>query len=43
MSLSYSRDRHKGTLYMNSNAMREERKAYEKQKDKAKRLKEGGF
>ena len=43
MSLSYSRDRHKGTLYMNSKVMREERKAYEKQKDKAKRLKEGGF
>ena len=43
MSLSYSKDRHKGTLYMNSKAMREERKAYEKQKDKEKRLKEGGF
>jgi hypothetical protein len=43
MSLSYSRDRHKGTLYMNSKAMREERKAYEKQKDKEKRLKGGGF
>jgi hypothetical protein len=43
MSLSYSKDRHKGTLYMNSKAMREERKAYEKQKDKEKRLKGGGF
>ena len=43
MSLSYSSDRHKGTLYMNSKAMREERKAYEKQKDKEKRLKGGGF
>jgi hypothetical protein len=43
MSLSYSRDRHKGTLYMNSKAMREERKAYEKQRDKEKRLKGGGF
>ncbi len=43
MLLSYSRDRHKGTLSINSRTIREERKAYEKQKEKEKRLKERGF
>ncbi len=43
MLLSYSRDRHKGTLSMNSKAIREERRAYEKQREKEKRLKERGF
>jgi hypothetical protein len=43
MTLSYSKERHKGTLYINSRTMREERKAYEKQKEKEKRVKERGF
>ena len=43
MSLSYSKDRHKGTLYINSRMISEERRAYEKQKGKEKRLKERGF
>jgi hypothetical protein len=34
MSLSYSRDRHKGTLNINSKRMSEERSAYEKQRRK---------
>ena len=34
MTLSYSRDRHKGTLSINSRKMSEERRAYEKQKGK---------
>jgi len=42
MSLSYSKDRHMGTLYINSRMMTEERRAYEKQKQKQKRLKEEG-
>ena len=43
MSLSYSKDRHKGTLYINSRMISEERRAYEKQKEEEKRLKERGF
>jgi hypothetical protein len=42
MSLSYSKDRHMGTLYINSRMISEERRAYEKQKEKEKRLKERG-
>ena len=34
MTLSYSRDRHKGTLNVNSKRIGEERRAYEKQKGK---------
>jgi hypothetical protein len=34
MTLSYSKDRHKGTLNINSKRMGEERRAYEKQKGK---------
>jgi hypothetical protein len=34
MTLSYSRDRHKGALNLNSKRMSEERRAYEKQKGK---------
>jgi hypothetical protein len=34
MTLSYSRDRHKGTLTINSKKMGEERRAYEKQRRK---------
>jgi hypothetical protein len=34
MSLLYSKDRHKGTLYINSRMISEERRAYEKQKEK---------
>jgi hypothetical protein len=41
--LSYSRDRHKGTLTINSTMISEERRAYEKQKEKEQRLKERGF
>jgi hypothetical protein len=37
MSLSYSEDRHKGTLTINSRRIREERKDYEKQKEKERR------
>jgi len=40
MTLSYSKDRHKGILYINSRMISEERRAYEKQKEKEKRLKE---
>jgi len=43
MSLSYSKDRHKGALSIHSRAIREERKAYERQKEKEKRSKERGF
>lgn len=43
MSLSYSKDRHKGAFSIYSRTIREERKAYEKQKEKEKRLKERGF
>ncbi len=43
MSLSYSKNLHKGTLYINSRMIGEERRAYEKQKEKEKRLKERGF
>jgi len=42
MALSYSKDRHRGTLNISSKMMSEERRAYEKQKEKEKRLKEGG-
>jgi len=38
--LSYSKDRHKGTLTMNSRIISEERKANEKEKAKKERLKE---
>jgi hypothetical protein len=41
--LSYSKDRNKGTLTMNSRKIREERRDYEKQKEKEKKLKERGF
>ncbi len=41
--LSYSRDRHKGTLTLNSRKVREERRDYEKEKEKEKRIKERGF
>jgi hypothetical protein len=41
--LSYSQDRHKGTLTMNSRKVREERRDYEKEKEKEKRIKERGF
>jgi hypothetical protein len=34
VTLSYSRERHKGTLNLNSKRMSEERRAYEKQKRK---------
>ncbi len=37
MALSYSRDRHKGTLRVNSRMIREERRAYEKEMEKEKR------
>jgi hypothetical protein len=43
MWLSYSKDRHKGTLTINSTKIREERRDYEKQKEKERRLKERGF
>jgi hypothetical protein len=43
MWLSYSEDRHKGTLSINSTKISEERRDYEKQKEKEKRLKERGF
>jgi hypothetical protein len=42
ISLSYSKDRHVGTLSINSRMITEERRAYEKQKEKEKRLMEGG-
>jgi hypothetical protein len=38
--LSYSKERHKGTLTMNSTVISEERRVYERQKEKEKRLKE---
>ncbi len=41
--LSYSRERHKGTLTMNSRKISEERRAYEKERKKEERLKERGF
>jgi hypothetical protein len=41
--LSYSEDRHKGTLTMNSRKIREDRREYEKEKEKEERLKERGF
>jgi hypothetical protein len=41
--LSYSRERHKGTLTINSTMISEERRAYEKQKEKEQRLKERGY
>lgn len=41
--LSYSRERHKGTLTMSSKKVREERKEYEKEKEKERRMKERGF
>jgi hypothetical protein len=41
--LSYSKDRHKGTLTMNSRKISEERRDYEKEKEKEERLKERGF
>jgi len=40
MTLSYSKDRHRGILYINSRIISEERRAYEKQKEKEKKLKE---
>jgi hypothetical protein len=42
MSLSYSKDRHVGTLSMNSRKISEERRGYEKQKEKEERLKGKG-
>ena len=42
ISLSYSKDRHTGTLCINSKMMTDERRAYEKQKEKERRLKEEG-
>jgi 8-oxo-dGTP pyrophosphatase MutT (NUDIX family) len=41
--LSYSRERHKGTLTMNSRRISEERRAYEKERKKEERLRERGF
>ena len=41
--LSYSQDRHKGTLTMHSRKVREERREYEKEKEKENRIKERGF
>jgi hypothetical protein len=43
MLLSYSKDRHKGTLTINSAVIGEERRAYETQKEKEERLRERGF
>ena len=43
MSLSFSKDRHKGTLTMNSRMISDERRAYEKEKEKEERLKGKGF
>jgi hypothetical protein len=43
MSLSFSKDRHKGALTINSRMISEERRAYEKQREKERRLKERGF
>jgi hypothetical protein len=41
--LSYSKDRHKGTLTMNSRKISEERRDYEKEKGREERLKERRF
>jgi hypothetical protein len=41
--LSYSKDRHKGTLTMNSRRISEERRDYEKEKEKEQRLRKRGF
>jgi len=41
--LSYSKDRHKGTLTMNSRKISEERRAYENEKEKEKTLKKREF
>jgi hypothetical protein len=43
MSLSYSKDRHIGTLVINSRKVSEKRRTYEKQKEKEERLKKGKF
>ncbi len=43
MSLSYSKDRHKGTLYINSRIISEARRADEKQKEQEERVKERRF
>jgi hypothetical protein len=43
MALSYSKDRHKGTLCVNSRMIREERRSHEKESEKERRLKERGF
>ncbi len=43
MWLSYSKSRHKGTLSINSKKINEERRDYEKQKDKEERFKEKRF
>jgi hypothetical protein len=42
MSLSYSRDRHKGTLSIISRKISEERRGYKKQKENEERLKKRG-
>ena len=41
--LSYSKERHKGTLTINFRMISEERRAYEKEKEKEERLKQKGF
>jgi hypothetical protein len=41
--LSYSKDRHKGTLTMNSRKIREERRDYEKEKEKERTLEKREF
>jgi len=41
--LSYSKDHHRGTLTMNSRKISEEKRIYEKQKEKEERLKKGKF
>jgi len=41
--LSYSKDRHKGALTMNSRKIREERRDYEKEKEREERLKKREF
>jgi hypothetical protein len=41
--LSYSKDRHKGTLTINSRKISEERRDYEEEKEKEERLKKRGF
>jgi len=42
MSLSYSKKRYTGTLCINSRKITEDRRAYEKEKEREKRLREGG-